>query len=96
MKYLLIVLIIFSVLCCSMEKTKTPKSIGSVRMTKDGTLVFLLRAQSDDGSLGDSYFEKRKEDKDYKVFLRHVFPIEPGEEKFVKPWDNDMEVLKIS
>jgi len=71
--------------CVSVDKTEK-ESIGSVKMKEDGTLCFMLRAEGENGELGDAYYEVKKEDKEYQSHLEHVSPINPGEEKLVKPW----------
>ncbi|MEO0511086.1 MAG: hypothetical protein AAF065_14645 [Verrucomicrobiota bacterium] len=64
------------------------ESIGSVEMKEDGTLAFMLRAESQEGAIGQSYFEVEKEEENYEEYLSHVAPIEVGESKAVKPWKN--------
>lgn len=60
--------------------------IGAVEMKEDGTFVFQLRVESEDGIIGESMFEVKKEDKEYASFLEHVSPINPSESKHVKAW----------
>ena len=62
------------------------ETIGSVEMEPDGTLKFMLRAETN-GTIGDGYFKVRRTDKEYTKYLEHVQPISPGESKMVKPWE---------
>ena len=72
---------------CALNEEKK-ESIGSVKMKEDGTLAFMLRAESEDGTIGQSYFEVKKEEEKYEEYLSHVEPIEVGESKAVKRWKN--------
>lgn len=63
------------------------KSIGVAKMEKDGTLILMLRAESDSGIRGDAQFRYQKTDPDYNKILQHIGKIKPGETKNVPPWD---------
>ena len=62
------------------------QSVGNVTMQADGTLVFVLRAETEDGAVGHSSFTSGPEDPSYKSYLEHIGGIEPGQTKLVPPW----------
>lgn len=62
------------------------KTIGSVEMRKDGTVVLQLRAASD-GSRGDVVFTYGPRDRALPALIAHVGGLIPGQSKHVPPWD---------
>ena len=86
MKTLIVLLCVLMFAGCSSKKEE---SIGSVSMKEDGTLVFILRADSGNSLVGGGYFEIKREDQNYEMYLSHVSPISSGEEKSVKPWPDE-------
>ena len=68
------------------DPTKTPDSIGSASMKDDGTLVLRLRAEAEDGTVGEGYFTYAPDHAEYATILEHVGPLKPGEETSVRPW----------
>ena len=61
-------------------------AIGRATMDADGTLVLRLRAESDDGAVGEALLTYAPTDPDYEAVLRHVGGVRPGEDKPVPPW----------
>jgi hypothetical protein len=70
--------------------TSDPKgSIGEARMEADGTVILRLRAESDDGAVGEALFTYSPTDGDYESVVSHVGGLAPGESKPVPPWPDD-------
>ena len=61
-------------------------SIGQVTMKADRTVVVRLRAESDDGALGETLFTYSPTDGDYESIIEHVGGLAPGQSKLVPPW----------
>ena len=55
-------------------------------MEEDGTIVMQLRAESDDGFVGHSYFRYEPNHPRYQEILKHLGGLNPGESKLVLPW----------
>ena len=68
------------------DKSQQPKSIGQATMRPDGTILLQLRAEADDGTIGDSLLEYPRGHKRYKMVLDHLGGLDPGQEKPVPPW----------
>lgn len=68
---------------------ENPQSIGQASMKEDGTIVLMLRAETDDGALGDTLFTYPPTDKEYNSILQHLGGLVPGESKPVPPWPDD-------
>jgi len=66
--------------------TSEPDSVGVATMTADGTIVLRLRAETEDGAIGEGRFSYAPTDKDYRSVLDHLGGLEPGESKPVPPW----------
>lgn len=64
-------------------------SIGVAMMKVDGTITLQLRAESDDGSVGDAYFEYPPSDPEYQNIIDHLGGIEAGQQKPVPPWPEE-------
>ena len=62
------------------------ESIGVATMDADRKIALRLRAETDDGAVGEGYFTYAPDDKDYESVLRHIGGLEPGESKPVPPW----------
>ena len=61
--------------------------IGIAEMEADGTIVLRLNAPLDGGAtVGHGYFSYPIGAPQYQDILRHVGPLEPGENKPVRPW----------
>jgi hypothetical protein len=68
-------------------KSKAPDSIGSAEMLADATIVLTLRAQdTGSGSVGDAEFRYPPDHPQYKMILKHVGILRPGESRSVKPF----------
>jgi hypothetical protein len=65
------------------------QSIGQATMKEDGTIILRLRAETDDGALGEALFTYSPTDEDYNSILKHLGGLEPGESKPVPPWPDD-------
>lgn len=63
-----------------------PASIGSATLEKDGTIVLQLRAESEDGAVGDALLRYPKDHPKYEEILRHLGGLRPGETKPVPPF----------
>ncbi len=61
-------------------------SIGQATMKANGTLVLQLRAEAEDGTVGDAQFEYPKGHEQYDEVIKHVGGLEPGQTKPVPPW----------
>lgn len=73
------------------QKTKRPHmadSIGTATMNDDGTLVLRLRAEAEDGTVGEGFFTYAPGDPDYESVLKHLGGMKPGESRAVPPWDD--------
>ena len=68
------------------ETAAQGEAVGSVHMETDGALVFTLHATTPEGGRGQALFRYPPDHPQYREMLRHVAPIEPGEEKLVQPW----------
>lgn len=67
----------------------TSASIGSARMTADGTIILTLRADDAGGMMGDSQISYASDSPDYAKVRDHIGPsLKPGgEEVPVAPFD---------
>ena len=65
---------------------KVTKSIGSIKMLEDKSIVLVLRAESEDGAIGSAKFIHKPNDPEYRKILNHVGGLKVGEEKSVPPW----------
>lgn len=63
-----------------------PEYIGTAEMAADGTLTLRLIAYGRDGSIGHSMLTYRPDDRDYRDILAHIGPMQPGQQKPVRPW----------
>lgn len=57
------------------------KTIGSAQLTSDGILEVMLRAESEDGAVGDAFFAYRKGTPDYEAMMKHIGGLKRGESK---------------
>lgn len=73
---------------CSQHAEGTD-SIGVATMREDGTLVLQLRAETDDGVIGDALLEYPPSHPKYREVLEHVGPLDPGEEVVVRPFPKE-------
>ncbi len=64
-------------------------SIGVATMRADGIIALQLRAEAEDGSVGDAYFEYLPSDPDYQNIIDHLEGITVGEQKPVPPWPEE-------
>jgi len=58
-------------------------------MEADGTIKMMLRAEAKTAGghiVGHSFLEYRRGDKDYRMILDHVGPMQPGDHRPVPPW----------
>ena len=69
--------------------TNPQESIGVATMDANRTLFLQLRAESEDGAVGDALLTYKKEDAGYAEVLKHIGAIQPGETVSVKPWSNN-------
>jgi hypothetical protein len=60
--------------------------VGDAEMLDDGTIVLNLFAQKNDAAPGATQLIYPLDHKDYKVILRHIGNIKPGEKVGVRPW----------
>lgn len=60
--------------------------IGVALMESDGTLVLTLRANGENGEIGDSVIEYKVEDPEYLNVKKHLGEIEPNQKVLVNPW----------
>ena len=71
--------------CQSAQAPSSPstpgRSIGSAHLTKDGLLEVTLRAESDDGAVGDAFFVYKKGTPEYQQMLKQVGGLKRGESK---------------
>lgn len=65
------------------------ETIGVATMDASETLFLQLRAESEDGAVGDAMLVYKKGDPEYQEVLAHVGPIRPGETVSVRPWSNN-------
>ena len=63
-----------------------PKSIGSATMRADGTIELQLRATGAGGVVGDGLIRYPKSHAQYKMVLKHVGGLKPGETKACPPF----------
>jgi hypothetical protein len=63
-----------------------PSSIGVASMTEDGTIWLQLRAEGEQGQVGDALLIYKPGDPMYEEVKRHLGGIRPGEHKPVPPW----------
>jgi hypothetical protein len=71
------------------EAHETPDSheyIGYAKMTPDGTLTLYLIGRTKSGMILHAVKSYTKDDPQYEDIKSHVGPIEPGEQKTVRPW----------
>ena len=64
-------------------------SIGQATMQDDGTIILRLRAETEDGAVGESLFTYSPADHDYRAVLEHLGGLKPGESKPVPPWPDE-------
>lgn len=69
-----------------MKSAAPQASIGSATMERDGTLVFMLRAEGPGGLVGDAMFRYPTNHPQYQKMLEHVGGLKPGESKPVPPF----------
>ncbi len=60
--------------------------IGSASMREDRSIFLMLRAEGPKGLIGDAAFEYAPGHPEYDEIVRHVGPIEPGQDKAVPCW----------
>lgn len=65
------------------------QSIGQATMKEDGTIILRLRAETDDGAVGETLLTYSPTDKDYEAILQHLGGLKPGENKPVPPWPDN-------
>jgi hypothetical protein len=69
----------------SVQQAQEPASIGMAWMEEDGTIVLLLRAETN-GMVGHAHFDYPPNHPEYAEILEHLGGLVPGEQKSVKPW----------
>lgn len=62
------------------------ESIGEAHMTEDGTIILMLRAESD-SALGDAILKYHPGDNNYEKIKIHLPDLRPGMSVSVPPWD---------
>lgn len=67
-------------------ESKQSASIGSATMKEDGTIVLQLRAEADNGAVGQGLTVVSPSDLDYEKTIAHLGGLKPGQEKSVPPW----------
>ncbi len=75
---------------CTASQAHQPSAenciIGSAGMREDRSVFLMLRAEGPNGVIGDAAFEYAPGLPEYDEIVRHVGPIEPGQEKAVPCW----------
>ncbi len=90
-RILTLVLSIFLFFGCKEEQVmhEETESIGVATIGQNGILRLRLRAESDDGIIGDALLEYRPDDPQYAAILEHLGGLQPGQEKSVPPWPEE-------
>ena len=63
--------------------------IGAATLRVDGILELLLRAESDDGIVGQAFLVLEPTHADYSMWLTHLAPLQAGEARLVPCWGVD-------
>jgi len=63
-----------------------PESIGAVMMNSDRSLSLTLRAEGDDGAIGDVRLTIGPNETMWATVVNHVGGLSPGDSKVVPPW----------
>ena len=61
--------------------------VGTATMQEDGTIELHLRAETDDGMVGEAVRFYKPDDPSYASVQAHVGPLQPGGSVAVKPFD---------
>jgi hypothetical protein len=62
-------------------------AIGTATMRPDGTIILMLRAVADNGTVGDGYRVIGTDAPDYAEVLAHIGGLAPGQSARIPPWD---------
>jgi len=69
------------------------KAVGTAKLESDGTLVLTLYTQ---GSMrGQTQRRYAEDDPKREDILKHIGGLEPGEEKLVPPWPDDIDDARV-
>ena len=68
------------------QDKKQAGSIGTATMADDGTIILDLRAEGQEGTVGDARLVYPPTDTRYSEILSHLGGLRPGETKQVLPW----------
>lgn len=68
-----------------------PGSIGSAKMTQDGTIILDLRPEGPGGMIGDARLVYPRGHQQYDEIVKHLGGLWPGESKPVPPWPEKQE-----
>jgi len=61
-------------------------------MKADGTIVLQLRAEGNQGIIGDALVEYPPSHSHYAAVLKHLGGLLPGESKPVPPWSDEADI----
>lgn len=68
------------------EQRDTPASIGQASMRDDGTIVLQLRAENEDGTIGDALLIYPTTHPRYQAIRAHLPDLRPGKPTAVPPF----------
>lgn len=79
---------------CQSEKPPAPvevvgETIGSAHLTKEGLLEVMLRAEGENGMVGDAFFVYKKGSPQYQQMIKHVGGLKRGESKPVPAYHEE-------
>ena len=63
-----------------------PQNVGSAYMQPDGTLEMSLRAETDDGTIGEAFLVIPMNDPRYEGMVKHLGGLKPGEGCAIPPF----------
>ncbi len=71
----------------SMSQADEPDtSIGTAELMPDRSIVLMLRAQSEDGTVGETRLVYPVGSDGYETLINHLDGLEPSQSKSVPPW----------
>ena len=63
-----------------------PQNVGSAYMTPEGVLEMSLRAETEDGTIGEAFLVIRPDDPRYASMVAHLGGIQPGQGRAIPPF----------